>query len=115
MARNKYYKYRMKVKDGKLPKGLVRIDDNGLAIYGRLLSASLVEKYQLEDLNDFKKLTKIRSSKGIKQTDLAEMTGISVRTIQGWELNGMNRAYLGQAVSVADALKVHPRELLEDE
>lgn len=116
MAREKFYRYEMKNPNGKLPRGFIRMEDNSnVAVFSRLLRDRDVEKYNLVDLNDFHNLTKIRVSKGIKQADLAEMSGVSVRTIQGWELNGMNKAYLAAAVKVADALHVNIKELIEPE
>lgn len=116
MARAKSYSYKMNDVDGKVPKkGLITIE-NGVAVYSRLLRINEINRYDLVDLNtNVKKLTKYRSSIGMKQEELAEITGISVKTIQGWEVKGMNKAALDSALKVADVLRCNVRDLLEDE
>ena len=117
MARAKDYRYKITEADEKLPKkGLLKVED-GVAVYDRLLKTREISKYKLIDLNtQVKKITKHRVSAGMKQETLAELTGISIKTIQGWEFRGMNSANLVNCVKVADALGVKDlRDLMEDE
>lgn len=117
MARAKDYRYKITEADEKLPKkGLIKVDD-GVAVYDRLLKTREIAKYKLIDLNtQVKKITKHRVSAGMKQETLAEITGISIKTIQGWEFRGMNSTNLVNCVKVADALGVKDlRDLMEDE
>ena len=75
-----------------------------------------IVKYDLIDLNKgFTKLTIYRSAIGMKQTTLAELTGFSLRTIQGWELRGLNEAKASKAVRVAKILKCKVEDLMEEE
>lgn len=114
MAREKTYKFRMKDPDGKIPKdGYV---SDGILIMPRLMRPKEIAKYGLTDLNaGFTKLTIYRSSVNMKQSALSEITGISVRTLQGWELRGLNEAKASSAVKIADALKCSVKELMEEE
>ena len=116
MARVKRYRYRITVEGGRLPKkGYVKTDPDGIVVYDRILKFREIAKYNLIDLNtDIKKLTKYRVSAGLRQETLAELTGISIKTIQGWEFRGMQSANLINSVKIADALGVKDlRDLLE--
>lgn len=86
--------------------------------YDRRLTADEVSQYELDDLNrnrGTKRLTVIREEKGIKQRELADMLNISIRTIQGWELNGMGGVPLDKCNMVAKALGVKVDDLVEPE
>lgn len=122
MARITYNRYAMKSK-GTLPRdGFVRFDSivpNGyhaVAIYNRMLTDKEVKKYNLTDLNKpVNALTKQRLLAGMRQNDLAKMSGISLRTIQGWELNGTTGAALGKISRVAKVLHCSIEDLLDEE
>lgn len=120
MARNKYYKYRTTDPGIGLPKkGFIYMEerDPTVAIFDRLLKVREINKYKLIDLNtDVKKLTKYRASIGMKQADLAEQSGVSIKTIQAWEFYGINGGAVSKVVKVADVLGIKDiRVLLEDE
>lgn len=85
--------------------------------YSRRLTAEEVSDYELDDLNRSgkKRLTIIREEKGIKQKTLANDLGISIRTVQGWELNGMSKAPLDRGIAVAEYLGVTVNDLIEPE
>jgi DNA-binding XRE family transcriptional regulator len=51
----------------------------------------------------------------MKQATLAELTGLSIKTIQSWEIRGMNEAKAIRAVKVAKALKCQVEDLMEEE
>lgn len=110
--------------DGKLPKaGFVRFDEynvpkeyHAVAVFDRTIKPSDIKKYDLVDLNaPAKKLTILRLSFGMKQSELAEITGLSIRTIQGWELNGMSGAAIGKAYRICKVLHCSLEDLLEDD
>lgn len=112
------------IKDGKLPKsGFVRIekcdsdqDYYAVAVYERILLDKEIKKHELIDLNEpVKKLTRLRLGHEMRQSELSELTGISVRTIQSWELNGMGGASLSNAYKIAYVLNCSLVDLLEDE
>ena len=82
----------------------------------RLLRPKEIKKYDLVDLNEgFKKLTIYRSSIEMTQRELAEQTGIPLKTIQRWELVGLNEGKAISAVKIADVLKCSVKDLMEDE
>ena len=81
----------------------------------RLMRPKEIAKYNLTDLNEgFTKLTIFRSSIGMKQQELADLTGLSIKTIQGWEIRGLNEAKAIRAVKIAKALKCQVEDLMED-
>lgn len=114
MAREKTYKFGLKNPDGKIPKDGWVMD--GVLMMPRLMRPKEIEKFNLVDLNrGYTKLTIYRSSINMRQDTLSELTGIPVKTIQGWEFRGLNEAKVTKAIKIADALKCNVRELLEDE
>lgn len=115
MAREKQYRFKMTRSLDRLPKG-GEIGYNGDLIMPRLMKPREIEKYGLVDLNEgYTKLTIYRSAIGMKQSELSALTGIPIKTIQGWELNGLNVANVVKAVKIADALRCNVKDLLEDE
>lgn len=116
------FRYAMK-KKGTLPKdGFVEFEEQkpdniyAIAVYNRLLTDKEIKKYKLADYNKpMKKLTKYRQLAGYTQAELANITGLSLRTIQGWELNGMSGAAISKAYKVATILNCAIEDLLEDE
>ena len=58
-------------------------------------------------------LTKIRKSKGLTQTDLAERCGFSRNSIVNWE-TGKREPKIGDIKKLAEALEVSPNDLLDD-
>lgn len=125
MARFKYYRYGMLDK-GQIPKkGLIRMEHDwefdggelwGVAVYDRPLMMYEIEKHKFIDMNDpVRNLTRIRMHRGLKQKELSEAAGVPLRTLQGWELNGMQNAALGSAIKLADYLKCDVRDLLDPE
>lgn len=119
MAKNRNYRYKKNDIDGELPKkGFLYMEegDPSVAVFERFLKEREVARYNLVDLNtDVKKLTKLRCAAGIRQSDLAEMTGISIKTIQGWEFRGMASTNLMNSIKIADALGVRDLRKLLDE
>lgn len=104
-------------------KGLYRrIDDDtneffDIVSYTRRLSDREIEQYELVDLNKVpaSKLTKLREMAGLKQTELARAAKVPLRTVQRYELEGMDGAALSQAVRIADVLKlIDLREFLNE-
>lgn len=87
--------------------------------YNRRLTPEEVTEYELDDLNGKKRgkkrLTILREERNIKQADFADMIDTSVRTVQGWELNGMGGVSLDKCVMVATALGVTVNDLVEPE
>lgn len=62
-------------------------------------------------------IKEIRQAKGITRIQLEKMAGLTPRAIEPYEQgrrrqNGMS---LDVAIKIADALGIHPRELLDDE
>ena len=121
MARFKYYRYARKVDKGLPKRGFIRFEEYGvpkeyhsIAVFERMLSEAEIKKFGLIDLNDpVKKLTRIRLSAGMRQADLAEMTGISIRTIHGYEMKGMNGAPFRNVILIAKALHCNVMDLAE--
>lgn len=60
------------------------------------------------------KVARLRCERGLTQAALADKTGINIRTIQKFESGerGIETAALATALRIADALGVHPRELI---
>ena len=114
MAKEKTYKFKMNNPAGKIPNGCKVEKD--ILIMPRLMRPKELKKYDLEDLNaGFKKLTIFRSSIGMKQQELADLTGLSIKTIQSWEIRGMNEAKAIRVVKVAKILKCQVEDLMEEE
>ena len=113
MAKEKTYRFKINNPDSIPKEGTVEKD---ILLMPRLMRPKELKKYDLEDLNTgFKKLTIFRSSIGMKQATLAELTGLSIKTIQSWEIRGMNEAKAIRAVKVAKALKCQVEDLMEDD
>lgn len=124
MSRYSFYNYGITDANQKYPKnGFIRVNDldvpeglEAVLIYNTILTDDVIAKYKLVDLNNpAKKLTKARVRCAMKQAELSKRTGISLRTIQGWELNGMGGAALSKAYRVAKVLGCDMSDLLEDE
>lgn len=62
------------------------------------------------------KLARLRVERGLGQRELADASGVYIRQIQGLESGAlkMENVSLKNALGIADALGVHPRELLND-
>lgn len=60
------------------------------------------------------KIARLRCERGLTQAALAEKTGVNIRTIQKFENRerGIETASLAVALRIADALGVHPHELI---
>lgn len=114
MAKEKTYKFKINNPGGAIPKeGTVEKD---ILLMPRLMRPKELKKYDLDDLNTgFKKLTIFRSSIGMKQQELADLTGLSIKTIQSWEIRGMNEAKAIRVVKVAKILKCQVEDLMEEE
>ena len=85
-----------------------------ILVYTRRLTDKEMANYELDDLNKpAHRLTIIREQKGIKQEDLAKKLGVSVRTVQGWEINTMNGVPFERVVRVAEVIGVDVMELLD--
>lgn len=57
-------------------------------------------------------LKKKRKESGLSQRELAERSGVPLRTIQNWEEGGISRAVVGSLKRVADVLGCTIDELL---
>lgn len=99
---------------GCQPKiGIIRSEEDpsgkyyNIITYDHRLTDKEIERYELDDLNtDYvpSPLTKIRQQRGIKQDELARLSGVSIRTIQGYEKKGMATCTMAMAKALADAL-----------
>lgn len=60
------------------------------------------------------KVARLRCERGLSQAALAEETGVNIRTVQKYESGEVDigTASLVVALRFADALGVHPRELI---
>lgn len=114
MARGRLYKFKRNNPNGPIPDdGYI---EDGLLMLPRLLRPKELAKYDLVDLNEgFTKLTIFRTSINMRQTTLSKITGIPLKTIQGWELRGLNEAKAIKAVQIAKALKCTVEDLMEDD
>lgn len=124
MRRSNFYNYATITEGQKYPKvGFIRKSKldvpegcKEVLIYTIPLRKEDVRKYGLVDLNpEIKNLGIMRMSRGLRQKDLAELTGLSLRTIQGWEIDGIAVANLGKAYRVAKVLECTLEELLDEE
>jgi DNA-binding transcriptional regulator YiaG len=52
---------------------------------------------------------------GMKQQDLADALGISVHTLRGWEMRGVNKLPFERVIKLADAIGCDIRNLYDDE
>ena len=113
MAKEKTYRFKINNPDSIPKEGTVEKD---ILLMPRLMRPKELAKYDLVDLNEgFTKLTIYRTSINMRQTTLSKITGIPVRTIQGWEMRGLNEAKAIMAVKVAKALKCSVEDLMEEE
>ena len=124
MARYSFYNYGITDANQKYPKnGFLRVNDldvpeglEAVLVYNTILTDAEIAKYKLVDLNHpTKNLTKVRVRLGMRQAELARRTGLSLRTIQGWELNGMGGAAISKAYRVAKVLGCSIEDLMEEE
>ena len=62
------------------------------------------------------KLARLRVERGLGQRELSDASGVYIRQIQGLESGAlkMENVSLKNALRLADALGVHPRELIGD-
>lgn len=60
------------------------------------------------------KLAELRVERGLGQRELAELSGVTLQQIQKYEYGerDMKNAALKNALALADALGVHPRDLI---
>ena len=120
MAKLKYYRYAIE-QEGKLPKkNMVRMETApegyyAMAAYTTLLPDSIVEKYNLVDLNgDVRNLQRLRIMAGYTQQEVADRIGVPIRTYQGWEMGKIGSANLTNSVKLADFFGVKDlRDLLK--
>ena len=64
-------------------------------------------------MND-SKLQAARKAAGLTQLQLATKSGVSIRAIQRYEIGERkpSQAYASIIIQIADALNVHPREII---
>ena len=114
--RRKLFQYGMRARGfspGCQPRvGIVRAEEDptgkyyNILVYDHRLTEKELARFELDDLNreTTTPLTRIRQSKGITQEDLAAISGVNIRTIQGYEVRGMGACNLTRAKALADAL-----------
>lgn len=75
-------------------------------VYSRRLTDREIVQYELDDLNnkDIRPLTRYREMAGLRQTELAKMSGVSLKSIQRFELIGMKVCALDTALRLAKVL-----------
>jgi DNA-binding XRE family transcriptional regulator len=123
--RRKLFRYGMRLRGfspGCQPKkGFVEACDDptgkyyNIIVYSRRLTDKEIESYELDDLNrKVKNIAKYREIKGLKQSDLAELLGTSIKTVQSWDLRGVNTVGLGTCIKIADALGCNVRDLYDE-
>ena len=66
-------------------------------------------------VNSMTKLKKMREGESLTRSQLSEMTGVSVRTIEGYEqgLRSIEKMQLGIALKISKALNCTMEDLLE--
>ena len=101
--------------------GIVRAEEDlsgkyyNILYYDHRLTDKEIERYELDDLNNEYEpspLTKMRQLKRMTQVDLARISGVSLRTIQGYEIRGMETCNLKRAKALADALNCRIEDFL---
>lgn len=62
-------------------------------------------------------LQRIRSARGLSQSQLAKTSGVSIRMIQYWEqkAKNINMAAASTVLKLADALECEVRDLMEQD
>lgn len=77
-----------------------------ILVYSRRLTDREIVQYELDDLNnkDIRPLTRYREMAGLRQTELAKMSGVSLKSIQRFELIGMKVCALDTALRLAKIL-----------
>ena len=60
------------------------------------------------------KIKKIRTSKGLSRAALARISGISIRTLEDWELGKRNPRNFDLIDAVANALECSPSDFYDD-
>lgn len=89
---------------------------HNIIVYNRRLTDKEIEAYELDDLNrKAKQITVVRERKGMRQPEFAELLGVSIKTLQSWEIRGMNGVGLAKCLDVADKIGINVRELCDDE
>lgn len=75
-------------------------------VYSRRLTDREIVQYELDDLNnkDIRPLTRYREMAGLRQTELAKMSGVPLKSIQRFELIGMKVCALDTALRLANIL-----------
>lgn len=75
-------------------------------VYSRRLTDREIVQYELDDLNnkDIRPLTRYREMAGLRQTELAKMSGVPLKSIQRFELIGMKVCALDTALRLAKVL-----------
>lgn len=58
-------------------------------------------------------LREIRTKRGLTQEQLAYMVGVTVRAVQKWESNGVDKAQFAVMSKVAEVLGVPMEDLLD--
>ncbi|SEN01356.1 DNA-binding transcriptional regulator, XRE family [Mucilaginibacter gossypiicola] len=74
----------------------------------------MTEKYRNQDFIDkvAKRIEEIRTQKGIVQEDIVDRTGFTLKQV--WiMLNGKSNFTISNLEAIANALEVHPKELLD--
>lgn len=93
-------------------KDFVRREDDrsgkyyDVIVYSRRLTDREIVQYELDDLNnkDIRPLTRYREMAGLRQTELAEKSGVPLKSIQRFELIGMKVCALDTALRLAKVL-----------
>ena len=119
------FKYGMRLRGfspGAHPKkSFIRAEDDpegkyhNIVVYGRRLTDREIVQYELDDLNrkDVRALTRYREMAGLKQSELAEKTGIPLRGIQRFEFSGMQGCAIETALLLADTLKCNVKDFVD--
>jgi DNA-binding Xre family transcriptional regulator len=74
----------------------------------------MTEKYRNQEFIDkvTKRIEEIRTQKGIVQEDIVDRTGFTLKQV--WiMLNGKSNFTISNLEAIANALEVHPKDLLE--
>lgn len=121
--RKKFYRYGI-MDDVDVPlEGFVKFEDdkNGklfaVVVYKKIISEKTMKEYGMIDLNEKpdSRIGTLRIKAGLTQSELADVIGASVRTVQVWETEGMGGASLLSAYKVSKVLKCPMTALLNEE
>ncbi len=72
------------------------------------------DKYNFDSISFGMRLSEIRKFNKMTQEDVADMVGVSVKTIQNWE-RGEKMPFIDNTVALADCFNMTVGEILEDE